>query len=203
MQAACLDLTGRVSRDRRCHHGGDSGGDVLRKQLLGRVVIIAAALASGTLALAALGTPGEVQVSNSSAQAPVSAAPPRVGRVSPAGRTIGLRVVDQSHGKPLPGVRLTVVVGTIPTLERTTDDGTSTPLPLSALRSGRSCTSTRALLAGRRRGGVPPNFTLKMVPAARIGGLVNDGQGDRSSGRRCASGLADPGTSRRTGSESG
>ena len=48
-------------------------GDVLRKQLLGRAVLIAAVLASGSLTLAALGTPGEVQDPNSSPRA-------RVGR---------------------------------------------------------------------------------------------------------------------------
>ena len=61
-------------------------GDVLRKQLLGRAVLIAAVLASGSLTLAALGTPGEVQDPNSSAGA-ASAAPTTLGRVSPVGRT--------------------------------------------------------------------------------------------------------------------
>ena len=123
VQTACRDFAvGRVSGTVVATRAVTLAGDILGKQLLGRVVIIAAVLASGTLALAALGTPGAVQDPNSSAQSPASAAPPRVARVSPAGRTIDLRVVDQSGGKPLPGVRLTVVVGTIPTLERTTDD---------------------------------------------------------------------------------
>jgi RNA polymerase sigma factor (sigma-70 family) len=202
VQTACRDLTvGRVSGTVAANSAGTLAGDVLRKQLLGRVVIIAAVLASGTFALAALGTPGEVQDPNSSAQAPASAAPPRVGRVSPAGRTIDLRVVDRSRGKPLPGVRLTVVVGTIPILERTTDDNGIITFNYPPLGPNRVHVDARkeGFLPMRvwvRHPGdeeeFPPTFTLKMVPAARIGGLVKDEEGRSVVGAKVWLGISGP-----------
>jgi protocatechuate 3,4-dioxygenase beta subunit len=187
VQTACRDLTvGKVSGTVAATSAATLAGDVLRTQLLGRAVLIAAVLASGTLALAALRTPGQVHDPNSSAQAPASAAPPSLGKFAPAGRTIDLRVVDRSHGKPLPGVRLTLVVGTVPTVERTSDDNGTITFDFPSLGPNRVHVDARkeGFLPTRvwvRHPGeeeeFPPTFTLKMVPAARIGGLVKDEEG--------------------------
>ncbi len=202
VRTAFRDLTvGRVSGTVAATRAVTLAGDLLRKQLLGRVVKIAAVLASGTLALAALGTSREVQDPNSSAQSPASAAPPRVGRVSPAGRTIDLRVVDQSRGKPLPGVRLTVVVGSIPTLERTTDDSGTMTFDYPSLGPNRVHVDARkeGFLPMRvwvrhpgDEGEFPPTFTLKMVPATRIGGLVKDEDGRPVFGAKVWLGMSGP-----------
>jgi Carboxypeptidase regulatory-like domain/Sigma-70, region 4 len=187
VQTACRDLTvSKVSGAVAATSAATLAGGVLRKQLLGRTVLIAAVLASGTLTLAALGTRGEIQDPISSAQSPASAAPPKLGRVSPAGRMIELRVVDRSGGKTLPGVRMTVVVGTVPTVERTSDDNGTITFDYPSLGPNRVHVDARkeGFLPMRvwvRHPGeeeeFPPTFTLRMVPAARIGGLVKDEQG--------------------------
>jgi RNA polymerase sigma factor (sigma-70 family) len=187
VHTACRELTvSKVSGTVSATSAATLAGDVLRKQLLGRAVLIAAVLASGTLALAALGTLGEVQDPNPSAQPPASAAPPRPAGVSPAGRTFDLLVVDRSRGKPLPGVRMTVVVGTVPTVERTSDDNGTVTFDYPSLGPNRVHVDARkeGFLPMRvwvRHPGeedeFPPTFTLKMVPAARIGGLVKDEEG--------------------------
>jgi RNA polymerase sigma factor (sigma-70 family) len=202
VQTACRDLTaGKVSGTLAVTAAATPACDVLRKQLLGRAVLIAAVLASGTLALATLGTPGEVHDPKSSAQAPASTAPSRLGGVSPAGRTIELRVVDRSRGKPLPGVRLTVVVGTVPTVERTSDDNGVITFDYPSLGPNRVHVDARKEGYLPMRVGVshpgeeeefPSSFTLKMIPAARIGGLVKDEEGRPVFGAKVWLGISGP-----------
>jgi RNA polymerase sigma factor (sigma-70 family) len=183
---ACLHLTvGKVSGTIANTSAARLAGDVLRKKLVGRAALIATALISGTLTLAALGTPGKIHDPNSSAQAPVSTATTTLGRVLPA-RRIELRVVDRSRGKPLPGVRLTLVTGTVPTFERTSDYNGTIAFDYPSLGPNRAHVDARkdGFLPTRvwvRHPGeeeeFPPSFTLKMVPAARIGGLVKEEDG--------------------------
>jgi RNA polymerase sigma factor (sigma-70 family) len=202
VQTACRDLTvGKVSGAVAATSAATLAGDVLRKQLLGRAVLIAAVLASGTRTLAALGTPGEVQDPNSSAQAPASAAPPGPDRVSLAGRTVELLVVDRSCGKPLPGVRMIVVAGTVPTVERESDDNGTVTFDYLSLGPNRVHVDARkeGFLPMRvwvRHPGeeqeFPPTFTLKMFPAAGIGGLVKDEEGRPVFGAKVWLGISGP-----------
>jgi RNA polymerase sigma factor (sigma-70 family) len=187
VSTACRDLTvGKAAGTVAATWAATLAGEVLRWQLVGRALLVAALLAGGTVTLAALGTRGRVADPTATAQAPAPAAPPKARSIAPTGRTIDFRVVDQSTGKPLPGVRLTVVVGAIQTVERTTGESGTVTLEYPSPRPNR-------MHVGARKEGFlpmrvwlrhpayeeefPATFTLAMVPAAAMGGMVQDEEG--------------------------
>jgi protocatechuate 3,4-dioxygenase beta subunit len=168
-------------------------GELLRSQLLGRAILLAAVLACGILPLAALGTPGRIADLIPSAQKPVPAAAPEASTPALAGRTIDFRVVERSTGNPLPDVRLTVVVGATKTVERTTDETGVVSFEYPSPKPN------SVYLRARKEGFLPmrvwlrhpaydeefpATFTLTMVPAISIGGFVKDEDGRPLSGAK-------------------
>jgi RNA polymerase sigma factor (sigma-70 family) len=126
LAAARRDLTvGLVARGLVVSSAAKLAGDVLRRQFVGRVALIAVLLAGSSVAVAALsrlGAAARIGNSTSVVQSPEPTASSKAKTIPPADRTIDFRVVDRSTGKPLRGVRLTVMVGGTQTLDRTTDD---------------------------------------------------------------------------------
>jgi RNA polymerase sigma factor (sigma-70 family) len=167
-------------------------GDVLRRQFLGRGVIVAFLLATSTLALAAVsrfGVHGRIGNQTSVAKAPEPVASSKAKSVPPADRTIDFHVVDRSTGKPLPGVRLTVVVGATQTVDRTTDETGAITFDFPSARP-------KWMHVGARKEGFTPmivwirhpafeeefpaTYTVVMTPVAPIGGVVKDeGRGEK------------------------
>ncbi len=177
---------GKVFETVATHPAVTLAGEFLRRQFMGRAVLVAALLTGGTLTLATLGTPGRLAVPMATAPAPAPATAPKAGRIPPAGRTIDFRVVHWITGKPLAGVRLTVVVGATKTVERTTGESGTITLEYP------SPTPNRMHVGVWKEGFIPmrvwlrdtayedefpATFTLAMAPAAPMGGLVKDEDG--------------------------
>ena len=89
--------------------------------------------------------------------------------------------MDRSTGKPLRGVRLTVMVGATQTLDRTTDDSgaitvdypSPRPKMMHALAGKEGFTPMRVLICHPNfEEEFPAAYTLTMVPVAPIGGVV-------------------------------
>jgi RNA polymerase sigma factor (sigma-70 family) len=183
----CRDLTvGRLSGTAVATSAVTLAGAVLRRQILARTILIATLLAGGTFTLAVLGKPGRVAKPLSSAQAPAPAAPLHAARIAPTGRSIDFRVVHQSTGKPLPGVRLIVVVEATEIVDKTTDETGALTFDYPSPRPRRM--QVRAKKEGftpmivwisdpAHEEEFPATFTLAMVPAAPICGLVKDEEG--------------------------
>jgi RNA polymerase sigma factor (sigma-70 family) len=176
-------------------------GDVLRRQLLGRTAVVAALLMTSSLvftglyrfaAFAGIGSLGLTGTGREAAGSLQNKAIP------PADRTIDFRVVDRSTGKALAGVRLTVIVGPVQTVDRTTDDtgGITFDYPFPRPKS---------MHVGARKEGFtsmivwvnhpaydeefPARYTLAMAPVGPISGVVKDEQGRPVAGAKVSPGI--------------
>ena len=106
--------------------------------------------------------------------------------------------MEQSTGKALPGVRLTVVVGTIETVERTTGVSGIITVDYPSPRPNRMHVNARKagftpMIVWIRDPAYeeefPATFTLAMVTSCPIGGMVNDEDGRPIVGAKVSPGL--------------
>jgi RNA polymerase sigma factor (sigma-70 family) len=176
-------------------------GDVVRRQFFGRTALVATLLVTGGLAFAGLYRfAGLARVGNqaSARTAPVAIASSQAKAIAPADRTIDFRVVDRSSGKPLAGVRLTVIVGPVQAVDRTTDD-------TGAITFDYPFPRPKSMQLGARKEGFasmivwvshssfdeefPARYTLAMAPLGPISGVVKDEQGRPVSGAKVTPGI--------------
>ena len=161
-------------------------GAVLRRQFIARALLVTALLAGCTGAFAVLGTSGIFASPVVSTQAPVPTLPLRGESISSTAQKIDFHIVNKDTGKPLPAVVLTVFVGAAQTVERMT--GASGDITVDYP----SPSPSRMHVLARKEGFVPmvvrlshpvyddelpSTFTLAMIRASKIGGVVKDEEG--------------------------
>jgi RNA polymerase sigma factor (sigma-70 family) len=198
VNAACRELTvAKVAVTVAATSAVSLAGEVMRRQLLGRAALVAALLAGGALALAAVVTTGTVAAPISAEKAGSPAAPPKSKMISLATQTIDIRVMDRTTSKPLPRVRVTVVVRAMQTLDEMTDETGGITVAYPSPRPN------RIRIAARKDGFVPmvvwlthpqhdedfpSTFTLAMFPAITIPSCQGNRSRDRHHARPDAAG---------------
>ena len=196
-EAAIRDLTvGKVAGAVAGSAAATLAGVVIRRQALRWAAVASVLVVTGTLALAALtrlGHPAGNREPSATPQAAAQIAAPITKPDPPAGRTIDFRVVDKASGKPLPGVRLTVSVGSNQTADRTTDEtGAITfdyPLPRPRMMHVNVNKQDFAPMVVWVRhpnfeDEFPATYTLALPRALALKGVVNDEDGRPVAGAR-------------------
>ena len=197
LTAACGALAaGKVSGTVVASSAVALAGEVLRRQFIGRIALVAALLVTSSLALAGLyrlaasARDGDRRSVETGPEAVASA---QAKAIPAADRTIDFRVVDRSTGKSLAGVRLTVVVGPEQTLDRTTDE-------TGAITFDYPLRRPKQMHVGASKEGFVPMivwinhpaydeefpavYTLPMAPVGPISGVVKDEKGHPVSGAK-------------------
>ncbi len=201
-KAACSALVaGKGSGTVAAAKATELAGEVLRRQVFGRTAVVSTLLLTSALALAGmyrLAASAGAGIGPVVGAAPEAVASFQANAVPPADRTIDFRVVDRSTGKPLAGVRLTVIVGPMQTLDQVTDDtGAITfdyPMPRpTSMHVGARKEGFAPMIVWINQTGYdedfPARYTLAMPPVGPISGVVKDEEGRPVSGAKVSPGI--------------